>query len=358
MTQEQILDALKNVDFPESDKNIVDAGAVKDIHISDNKVAFSVHLPETAFSMKDSIKKACESSIKVFVGNNVEVLAQIEIDAKGLHHPQQGKVLTNIKNIIAVASGKGGVGKSTVATNLAIGLAQQGAKVGFLDADIYGPSAPLMFGIKGERPMMRQVGEKGMIEPIEKFGVRVISMGLLVDDKQAMIWRGPMATSAIRQFVSDVYWDDLDYLVLDLPPGTGDIHLTVVQTLPISGAVIVTTPQQVAMDDAKKGIAMFKQGQINVPILGVVENMAYFTPAELPDNKYYIFGKGGGRALADQFDLPFLGEIPLVQSIREGGDKGFPAVVNDEPIAQQAFEKLTSSVKENLEKVMAGVSLV
>jgi ATP-binding protein involved in chromosome partitioning len=216
-----------------------------------------------------------------------------------------------VRNIIVVASGKGGVGKSTVSVNLAIGLAQQGAKVGLLDADIYGPSIPIMLGLRGERPKMTEIDGKGMIVPIERYGIKAMSIGLLIDEKQAVIWRGPQASSALKQFITDVYWEDLDYLIIDLPPGTGDIHLTLVQTVPVTGAVIVSTPQAVAAADAKKAIMMFKQPQINVPILGIVENMAYFTPRELPDNKYYLFGKGGARQMAEQFELPFLGEVPI-----------------------------------------------
>jgi ATP-binding protein involved in chromosome partitioning len=297
--------------------------------------------------MKEMIKKACVNAVKIFVDKEAEVTVNMTARVNS-NRQDNGSILPNVKNIIAVASGKGGVGKSTVATNLALALAAEGAKVGIMDADIYGPSTPMMFGIQGERPMMRNVGEKGMIEPIERFGVKVMSIGLLVDEKQAVIWRGPMATSAIRQFINDVYWDELDYLILDLPPGTGDIHLTLVQTVPITGAVIVTTPQAVAMADAKKAMMMFKQAQINVPILGVVENMSYFTPEELPENKYYIFGKNGGKNLAEQFEVPFLGEIPIVQSIREGGDKGFPAVMNDEPVSKNAFIHLAAEVARNI----------
>lgn len=354
ITKAAILAALENVDDPATDKHIVAADRVKDIYISDEHVAINLKFPESAFSYKENIRKACETSVKVFVGNHIHVVVNIDIETKGIQHPNEGSTLPNIKQIIAVASGKGGVGKSTVSSNLAIGLAQKGYKVGLMDTDIYGPSAPIMFGIQGERPMMRNIGEKGMIEPIEKFGVRVMSMGLLVDEKQAVIWRGPMATSAVRQFIKDVYWDELDFLILDLPPGTGDVHLTVTGALPITGAVIVTTPQRVAMADAKKGLMMFRQGQINVPILGIVENMAYFTPAELPNNKYYIFGNHGGQDLAEQFNVPFLGEIPLVQSIREGGDRGFPAIINDEPIAKKAFTDLVDRVLENLEKSKTG----
>jgi ATP-binding protein involved in chromosome partitioning len=246
-------------------------------------------------------------------------------------------VLKDVKNIIAVVSGKGGVGKSTVAANLALALSAGGAKVGLMDADIYGPSVPIMFGIRGERPKMRDVNGKGKIVPIDRYGIKVMSIGLLVDEKQAVVWRGPMVSSAVRQFVSDVDWGELDYLVIDMPPGTGDIHLTIVQTVPVTGAIVVSTPQLVALADAKKGITMFNQPGLKVPVLGLVENMSYFTPKELPDNKYYIFGKEGAKKLAGEFDIPFLGEIPLVQSIREGGDIGIPVMIGDDEISKKAF---------------------
>jgi ATP-binding protein involved in chromosome partitioning len=246
--------------------------------------------------------------------------------------------LPKVKNIIAVMSGKGGVGKSTIAANLALALSQGNAKVGLMDADIYGPSVPIMFGVRGERPMMMNVGEeKGKIVPLERYGIKLMSIGLLVDEKSAVVWRGPMASSAIKQFVTDVYWGELDYLVIDMPPGTGDIHLTILQTVPVTGAVIVTTPQEVALADAKKGIAMFGQAQIKVPIIGLIENMSYFTPAELPGNKYYIFGKDGGKKLAQEYDIPLLGQIPLVQNIREGGDNGVPIMMSDDAITKKAF---------------------
>ena len=245
--------------------------------------------------------------------------------------------MSGVKNIIAVVSGKGGVGKSTVAANLALAIAEGGAKVGLMDADIYGPSVHIMFGVRGERPMMKEVNGKGMIVPLERYGIKLMSIGLLVDEKQAVVWRGPMVSSAIRQFVTDVDWGELDYLVIDMPPGTGDIHLTIVQTVPVTGVIVVTTPQLVALADAKKGIAMFNQAQIKVPVIGLVENMSYFTPEELPDNKYYIFGKEGGKNLASEFDIPFLGEIPLVQTIREGGDIGIPAMISDDEISKKAF---------------------
>ncbi|WP_026763050.1 Mrp/NBP35 family ATP-binding protein, partial [Sediminibacterium salmoneum] len=253
-----------------------------------------------------------------------------------------------VKNIIAVVSGKGGVGKSTISANLALALAEGGASVGLMDADIYGPSVPIMFGVRGARPMMKEVEGKGMIVPLEKFGIKLMSIGLLVDEKNAVVWRGPMASSAIRQFVTDVDWGELDYLVIDMPPGTGDIHLTLMQTVPVTGAIIVTTPQNVALADAKKGIAMFGQAQINVPIIGLVENMAYFTPAELPNNKYYLFGKEGGKNLAEEYDLSFLGQIPLVQTIREGGDEGVPAMVGSDEITKNAFRNFTAQSVRNI----------
>jgi ATP-binding protein involved in chromosome partitioning len=260
----------------------------------------------------------------------------------------KSNVLPGVKNIIAVVSGKGGVGKSTVSANLALALAQGGATVGLMDADIYGPSVPIMFGVRGERPMMAEIDGKGMILPLDRYGIKLLSIGLLVDEKNAVVWRGPMASSAIRQFITDVHWGELDYLVIDMPPGTGDIHLTLVQTAPVTGVVVVTTPQDVALADAKKGIAMFSQAQMNVPIIGLVENMSYFTPAELPDHKYYIFGKEGGKRLAEEYDLPFLGQIPLVQSIREGGDIGVPIMIGDDEITKEAFREFAGIVARSV----------
>ena len=240
------------------------------------------------------------------------------------------------------------MGKSTVSTNLALALAQGGAKVGLMDADIYGPSQHIMLGLRGDRPMMVEIEGKGMIMPMQKFGVKMMSIGVLMDEKQAVVWRGPMASSAIRQFVTDVDWGELDYLILDMPPGTGDIHLTIVQTIPVTGVVVVTTPQTVALADAKKGIAMFSQAQMQVPIIGMVENMSYFTPAELPDNKYYIFGKDGGKNLAEEFDIPFLGQIPIVQSIREGGDLGIPVMVSEDEITKKSFYDFAGKVARGI----------
>jgi ATP-binding protein involved in chromosome partitioning len=338
MTQEQILQALSNVQEPDLGSDIVTLNMVKDLSINGNAVSFTIVLTTPACPMKDMMRNASINAIQLLVNKEAKVTVNFTAQTSSVRK-DAGAVLPKVKNIIAVVSGKGGVGKSTVAANLALALSTGGAKVGLMDADIYGPSVPIMFGVRGERPKMINIGEKGMIVPLEKYGIKLMSIGLLVDEKNAVVWRGPMASSAIRQFITDVFWDELDYLVIDMPPGTGDIHLTIMQTVPVTGVIVVTTPQDVALADAKKGIAMFGQAQINVPIIGIVENMSYFTPAELPDNKYYIFGKEGGRRLADEYDIPFLGQIPLVQSIREGGDKGSPIMISDEAITRSAFEQ-------------------
>ena len=347
ITKEAVIAALSQVEEPDLGKDLVTLNMVEDIEIDGKNVSFTVVLTTPACPLKELIEKACINAVRLLVDK--EAIVKVHLTAKVNSNRKDNKsILPGVKNIIMVASGKGGVGKSTVAVNLAIGLAQEGAAVGLLDADIHGPSVPIMLGLRDERPKMTEINGKGMIVPMERYGVKAMSIGLLVDEKQAIIWRGPMASSALKQFISDVHWGDLDYLIIDLPPGTGDVHLTMVQTVPVTGAVIVSTPQQVAAADARKAIMMFKQPQINVPILGIVENMAYFTPSELPDNKYYIFGQGGARKMAEQFELPFLGEIPLVQSIREGGDKGIPAVVDDEPVAKNAFINLAKKVAQNI----------
>lgn len=347
ITAEQVLKALSNVQEPDLGKDLVTLNMVRDIEIDGKNVAFTVVLTTPACPLKDMIEKACVNAIHILVDKEAVVKVNMTSNV-GTNRKDNKAVLSGVKNIIMVASGKGGVGKSTVATNLALGLAQEGASVGLLDADIYGPSIPIMLGIRDERPKMMDVNGKGMIVPIERYGIKAMSIGLLVDEKQAVIWRGPMASSALKQFISDVYWGELDYLVIDLPPGTGDVHLTLVQAVPVTGAVIVSTPQAVAAADAKKAIMMFKQPQINVPILGIVENMAYFTPAELPENKYYIFGKGGATQMAEQFELPYLGEIPIVQSIREGGDRGVPAILDDESVTKNVFSTLSQTVARNI----------
>lgn len=355
MTKENVLEALSNVQEPDLGKDLVTLNMVKDIEIEGNYVSFTVVLTTPACPMKDMIKNACINAIKLLVNKEATVNVKFTSNTT-TKRTDEGAVLPKVKNIIAVVSGKGGVGKSTVAANLALALSEGGAKVGLMDADIYGPSVPIMFGVRGERPMMMDIEGKGMIIPLEKFGIKLMSIGLLVDEKNAVVWRGPMASSAIKQFVTDVFWDELDYLVVDMPPGTGDIHLTLMQTVPVTGAVIVTTPQDVALADAKKGIAMFGQAQMNVPVIGLVENMSYFVPAELPDNKYYIFGKEGGKRLADEYDLPFLGQIPLVQSIREGGDQGVPIMMSDDLVTKKAFEGFASYVVRSIAMRNANMS--
>ena len=354
MTEADVLKALGNVQEPDLGKDIVTLNMVKGIAIEGKNVGFTVVLTTPACPMKDMIQRACINAIKLLIDK--EAIVNVHFTANTSSNRKDNRqVLGGVKNIIAVVSGKGGVGKSTVAANLALAFSHGGAKVGLMDADIYGPSVPIMFGVRGERPMMKDVNGKGMIIPLERYGIKLMSIGLLVDEKNAVVWRGPMASSAIRQFVTDVDWGELDYLVIDMPPGTGDIHLTLMQTVPVTGAIIVTTPQNVALADAKKGIAMFGQAQLNVPIIGLVENMAYFTPAELPNNKYYIFGKDGGKRLADEYDLPFLGQIPLVQSIREGGDIGIPAMMNDDILSQKAFWEVAAVAVRNISQRNAHV---
>ncbi|RYY39909.1 MAG: iron-sulfur cluster carrier protein ApbC [Chitinophagaceae bacterium] len=347
MTSEEVLKALSNVQEPDLGKDLVTLNMIRDLEISGNDVSFTIVLTTPACPMKDMMKKASENAIRLLVNKEANITVNFTSSTTTVR-ADKSSVLPGVKNIIAVVSGKGGVGKSTVSANLALALARGGASVGLLDADIYGPSVPIMFGVRGERPMMTQVGEKAFIVPLERFGIKLLSIGLLVDEKNAVVWRGPMASSAIRQFVTDVHWGELDYLVIDMPPGTGDIHLTMMQTAPVTGVVVVTTPQDVALADAKKGIAMFSQAQMNVPIIGLVENMSWFTPAELPDHKYFIFGKEGGKRLADEYDLPFLGQIPLVQSIREGGDMGVPLMMGDDHITKAAFEEFAGLVARSI----------
>jgi ATP-binding protein involved in chromosome partitioning len=354
MTEEAILQALSNVQEPDLGKDLVTLNMVKDVKINGNDVSFTIVLTTPAFPMKDMMRTASENAVKLLV--NKEANVQVNFTANTTSTRKENlQILSGVKNIIAVVSGKGGVGKSTVSANIALALAEGGASVGLMDADIYGPSVPIMFGVRGARPMMKDIDGKGYIVPLEKYGIKLMSIGLLVDEKNAVVWRGPMASSAIKQFVTEVDWGPLDYLIIDMPPGTGDIHLTLMQTVPVTGVVIVTTPQAVALADAKKGIAMFGQAQINVPIIGLAENMAYFTPEELPNNKYYLFGKEGGKKLAEEYDLAFLGQIPLVQSIREGGDEGVPAMMGTDEISKQAFRNITAQAVRNIAIRNAGV---
>lgn len=334
-TKEQVLQALSNVEEPDLKMDLVTLNMIEDIHIEGNKISFSVILTTPACPLKAMIENACRNAILYFVSKDAEV--NINMTSKVTSQKNTG--VPGVKNIIAVASGKGGVGKSTVAVNLALGLAHSGAKVGLIDADIYGPSIPIMFDLEGARPMARDVDGKSRIQPIEKYGIKLLSIGFFTDPNQPVPWRGPMVSTAVKQLFNDADWGELDYLVVDLPPGTGDIHITVTQTFPVTGAVIVTTPQNVALADTKKGIGMFMMNAINVPILGIVENMSYFTPMELPDNKYYIFGEGGGKKLAETMQVPFLAELPLVKSISESGDAGRPVILNEgNPVAEVFIE--------------------
>jgi len=341
LTKERVLKALSTVDDPDLKRDLVTLNMIKDIAIDGNRLSFKVVLTTPACPLKELIKNNCIGALEKEFGDDVEL--DIFMTSNVSTARQDAQLLPQVKNIIAIASGKGGVGKSTCASNLAVALAQKGAKVGLIDADISGPSVPGMFNVEGEQPAVKQEEGKNIIIPIEQYGVKLMSIGFLTPADSAVVWRGPMVSSALRQFITAVEWGELDYLLIDLPPGTSDIHLTMVQTIPVTGAVIVTTPQKVALADATRGLAMFKQPQINVPILGVVENMAYFTPDELPNNKYYLFGKEGGRKLSERFEVPFLGEIPIVQSIRESGDTGYPAVMT-EGVTAQAFGAVAESL--------------
>ncbi len=345
ISKEQVLQALSHVEDPDLKKDLVTLNMIEDIRIEENKLYFSVVLTTPACPLKAMIENACRNAISHFISKEIEV----DINMTSRVTTQANQPLPNVKNIIAVASGKGGVGKSTMAVNLALGLAQTGASVGLIDADIYGPSIPIMFGLEGARPKASELpGGKTLIQPIHKFGIKLLSIGFFTDPNQPVPWRGPMVSTAVKQLFNDADWGELDYLVVDLPPGTGDIHITLTQSYPIAGAVIVTTPQQVALADARKGIGMFMMNAIDVPVLGVVENMAYFTPAELPENKYYIFGQGGGQHLAQEFGLAFLGEIPLVKSISDAGDAGKPVILETENPMSTAFVQLAQKVAQQV----------
>jgi len=345
-----ILDALIHVRYPGNGKDIVSSGMVNDdIQIDGNKISFSLVFEKSNDPFSKSVVKAAEQAILTYVGEQVEIKGNIGVITKEAPKPKPTPILPHVKNIIAVSSGKGGVGKSTISANLAIALASLGYKVGLLDADIHGPSVPKMFGVEDAHPEIIEIDGKHTIIPIEKYGIKLLSIGFFVDAQNALVWRGPVASNALKQLITDTDWGELDYFVLDLPPGTGDIHLTLVQTLSITGAVIVSTPQEVALADARKGINMYMGDKVNVPVLGLVENMAWFTPAELPDNKYYIFGKEGGKRLAEELDIPLLGQIPLVQSIRESGDAGKPVAFEQDSVMSLAFKDLAQKVVERVD---------
>ncbi len=347
ITKEAVIEALKHVDDPDLHKDLVSLNMIEDVQVDGNKVKFTLVLTTPACPMKGKMKQDCIDAIHQMIDKDadVEVVLTSKVTSVRKVDAEQ---LKGVKNIIAIASGKGGVGKSTVAANLAIALHKAGAKVGLIDADIYGPSIPIMFDVVNEHPKVEEVNGKTHLLPVEKYGIKLLSIGFFVDPEKALVWRGPMASNALLQLFNDSEWGELDYLVIDLPPGTGDIHLTLAQSIPVTGIAIVTTPQEVALADARKALSMFNTEQIRVPILGLIENMSYFTPAELPENKYYIFGKEGGRRLAAESRVAFLGEIPLVQSVCESGDKGSPIALEEDSPISKAFAMLAESISQQI----------
>ncbi|MBL1232707.1 MAG: Mrp/NBP35 family ATP-binding protein [Flavobacteriales bacterium] len=349
-SEKDILYALSFVVEPDLKKDVVKLNLVSNIKTEGNNISFSLQVNNPALHNKKRIIEACQLHLDRVLGTSVELNIDIQPIKKEADMPKQNKVLPNVKNIIAIASGKGGVGKSTITANLAVALAKKGYKVGLVDADIYGPSMPMMFDVEEEKPMPVEINGRNLIQPIESHGVKLLSIGFFANTDQAVVWRGPMATRALTQLFTEANWDELDYMLIDLPPGTGDIHLSLVQTVPVTGAIIVSTPQNVALIDARKAVGMFKLEQINVPVLGFIENMSYFTPTELPENKYYIFGKEGVKNLAEKFNLPLLGEIPLVQSVREAGDAGRPAVMQENTPQSKAFMDFADNVIKEVEK--------
>ncbi len=345
LTIEQIQHALSFVIEPDLKKDIIELGLVSDIQSDENKLSFVLAISNPALHNKKRMEEACEHHIKRFYPD-VDIDVQIvPLGSATDRKPEHRTILPGVKHIIAVSSGKGGVGKSTITANLAVGMALKGYKVGLVDADIYGPSIPLMFDVLYDKPKVQDIDGKTWMVPVESYGVKILSIGFFSDINQAVIWRGPMASKALTQMFKDAFWGDLDYVFIDMPPGTGDIHLTLVQGIPLSGAIVVTTPQPVALADARKGIAMFQSPAIKIPVLGIIENMSWFTPEELPENKYYLFGKEGGKRLAEELNIPLLAEIPLVQSIREAADVGRPAVLQKETMQAKEFMKMVDKVE-------------
>lgn len=349
LDKQDVQRALKTISAPGEGENMIESGAVKNIVVFGDEVIVDITITNPTLQAKKRTEVDIMKTIHDLVYPKAKVVVNVKVDAPEKPKNQiKGNPIPGIQNIVAVASGKGGVGKSTVTANLAVTLSKMGFKVGVLDADIYGPSIPIMFDVVNERPLAVNVDGKSKMKPVENYGVKVLSIGFFTKPDQAVVWRGPMASKALNQMIFDAAWGDLDFLLIDLPPGTGDIHLSIMQSLPITGAVVVSTPQNVALADAKKGVAMFQQDSINVPVLGIIENMAYFTPEELPENKYYIFGQEGAKNLAEDLKVPFLGEIPLVQSIREAGDVGRPAALQIASPLEKAFEDLTKNVVQEL----------
>ena len=346
MYPQQIIDALQHVRYPGTGKNLIEGGMLEDdIRISGLEVSFSLIFEKDNDPFRKSVVKAAEAAIHTYVDENAAVHIHTKFIKQNMAPKSDSVENLRADQVIAIHSGKGGVGKSTISANLAITLAKQGYKVGLLDADIHGPSIPKMFHTEGCRPVSTPVNGRNLIEPIEQYGVKMLSIGFFVDPQQAVVWRGGMASNAIKQLIQDANWGELDYFLIDLPPGTSDIHLTLVQHLHLTGAIVVTTPQPVALVDARKGVDMFLNEKINVPVLGLIENMAWFTPAELPNNRYYIFGKDGGKQLAEELNIPLLGQVPLVQSIREGGDEGTPIALQDGHPASQMFESICQHLR-------------
>ena len=348
ISEKQVLNILSKVKVPGKDQDIVSLDMISDIEIDGNKLSFSLIFEKSNDPVISPVRKACIKAIRKYLGGEINVEKNITVKARQIVESKQ--VLPDVKNIIAIASGKGGVGKSTVAANLAVATARAGYNVGLIDADIFGPSIPRMLNAGNQRPSVINQDGRELLIPVENYGVKMLSIGFFVNPDDAVVWRGPMATSALKQFLFQAEWGELDYMFIDLPPGTSDIHLTMVQEVPVTGAVVITTPQQVALADAIKGINMFRGDKINVPVLGLVENMAWFTPFELPENKYYIFGKNGGKELAEKFKIPLLGQIPIVQGICEGGDSGRPIVMESESTVSSAFIRLAESVVRETEK--------
>lgn len=352
LLREDVLDVLGVVMEPDLKKDIVSANLVEDLKIEENSISLKVLVSNPALHARRRMQEAVEFNLKNKFGKELDIKCEVAaLPADTI--AEQRKILPEVKHIVAIASGKGGVGKSTVTANLAGGLAKAGYKVGIVDADIYGPSMPTMFDVVEERPTMIDVDGTPKISPVVAYGIKILSIGFFTDQDNAVVWRGPMASKALTQMFTDAYWGRLDYLLIDLPPGTGDIHLSLVQTVPLDGAIIVSTPQEVALADARKGVNMFQLDTINVPIIGIIENMAWFTPAELPENKYYIFGRDGAKNLAAGMGVPFLGQIPLVQGVREAGDIGRPAVFQENTPTSKAFEELVSKFVERVKMLKA-----
>ena len=349
LTKNQISEILSNVHFENNKEDIITEGSVKNLVVFDNEIIIDFKILKPTLQAKNTIKKKIIDSLTNKIDFNLDIKINfILISEKENTIYNSTKKIENISNIIAISSGKGGVGKSTVTANLAVSLSKMGFKVGVLDADIYGPSIPEMFDVSGQKPKAVDVDGKSKMKPIENYGVKILSIGFFTQIDQAVIWRGPMASKALNQMIFDAEWGVLDFLLVDLPPGTGDIHLSIMQSLPISGALVISTPQKIALNDARKGVSMFKKENINVPVLGIVENMAYFTPEELPDNKYYLFGKQGAKNLSSDLDIPFLGEIPIIQSVREAGDVGRPAAMQENTISENIFNTICKNMLSQL----------